>query len=180
MFEKFYKFIQVKLTYALISILQTSFVKNIIHKYKYITNTLYIGDYSANEFNNTWKVICMKKCPKNSTDYYVMDPTTPLEQISDDVVYTIKDSNGHIKYFPVFDDEIDIIRRCVNTYDHKEDITLYTVLRWRICNQILDYKPVTVPYENLFDIDDWCFIPYMKDNNYIESLLHMYRIGAIY
>lgn len=180
MFENIYKFIQMKLTYALISILQSSFVKNIIHTYKYITNTLYIGEYSVNEFKNTWKVICMKKCPKNSIYYYIIDPTTPLKEITEDIVYTMKDLEGHIKYFPVFADEI--VEICNHNKYHKydEDITLYTVLRWRINNQISDYNPISRMYENLFDKDDQYFIPYMQDNKYINSLHHMYDVGAIY
>lgn len=179
MFEKFYRFIQMKLTYAIISLLQSSFVKNAIHTYKYITNTLYIGEYSVNEFKNTWKVICMKKCPKNSIYYYVIDPTTPLEEITEDIVYTMKDIEGHVKYFPIFVDEINKICR-VYKHDDVNYITLYTVLRWRIDNQIADYNPISRMYENLFDKDDQYFIPYMQDNKYINSLHHMYDIGAIY
>ena len=175
MFEKFYRFIQMKLACILISLLQSSFMKYIIHTYKYRTHTLYIGEYSANEFNNTWKILCMKKCP-NGKYYYTIDPTTPLKTITTDVVYTLQNSSGYIRYFPVFAKEVtDIIE---NT--GKDDITLYTVLRWRINNQISDYNPINKMYHNLFDSDDQYFIPYMEDNMYIDSLDHMYKIGAIY
>lgn len=173
MFDEIYKNIQMKLTYTLIYILQTSFVKYIIHTYKYVTNTLYIGDYSADEFKHTWKIVCMKKCPSNSVYYYTIDPTTPLETISEDVVYTLRNSSGDIRYFPVFADEISKMYKIDN-------ITLYTVLRWRINRQIPDCDDISDMFKNLFDEDDQYFIPYMKDNNYMKSLLHMYDVEAIY
>lgn len=171
-----FEYIQIKLTYALLYLLQTSFVKYIVHMYKYMNNTLYIGDYSADEFGKSWKIICMKKCP-NGNYYYLIDPTTPLNKITTDVVYTLQDSAGHVRYFPVFTEEISNIIECT-----REDyITLYNVLRWRINNQISDFAlENNSMYNNLFGEDDQFFIPYMEDNNYMDLLEHMYNIGAIY
>ena len=59
-------------------------------------------------------------------------------------------------------------------------ITLYDVLRWRINNQISDLGPIDEKYANLFDEDDQYFIPYMEDNNFIDSLNHMYKVKAIF
>lgn len=171
-----FEYIQIKLTYALLYLLQTSFVKYIVHMYKYMNNTLYIGDYSADDFSKSWTIICMKKCP-NGSYYYLIDPTTPLNKITTDVVYTLQDSAGHVRYFPVFTEEISNIIECT----HEDDITLYNVLRWRINNQISDYSfESNSIYNNLFDEDDQFFIPYMEDNNYMVLLEHMYSIGAIY
>lgn len=171
-----FEYIQIKLTYALLYLLQTSFVKYIVHMYKYMNNTLYIGDYSADEFGKSWKIICMKKCP-NGNYYYLIDPTTPLNKITTDVVYTLQDSAGHVRYFPVFTEEISNIIECTR----EDDITLYNVLRWRINNQISDFAlENNSMYNNLFGEDDQFFIPYMEDNNYMDLLEHMYNIGAIY
>ena len=177
MFESVYKYMQDVFTSAVVYILQTTFVQSLIHLHRYYNQTLYIGDYSENEFDNTWTTVCVKKCNPNSIYYYIIDPTTPLRLIDTDIVYTLKNPVGDVRYFPVFAREI---ADMIEWHNVDDVITLYDVLRWRINNQISDFSPIDEKYENLFDEDDQYFIPYMEDNNFMDSLDHMYKVKAIF
>lgn len=173
--------LQIRIVLFAISIAQSTIVKYIIHKYKYFTNTLYIGDYTQQEFNDTWKVVCMKKCHNNSEYYYVVDSFTPLNKIDYDVVYTLQDTYGNITYFPVFAEEINNMKER-DEYNGK-NITIYNILHWRINNQIIDLnidEDNIEKFNKLFDPDDMHFICYMNDNNYMHILNHMYKVKAIF
>ena len=88
-----------------------------IHKVKYFTNQLFLSDFTENEFNSTWKIVCLKK-----DDGTMIDPTMPLKNIKEqkiNIVYTLSNGKDYV-YFPVIYSEL----------DHCKD-TLYDIFRYR-------------------------------------------------
>lgn len=145
----------------------------IIHKVKFWTNKLYIGDYTKEDFDSTWKITSLKIFDKREYGHLI-DITTPLNAIPYNVVYTL--TNGsQTTYFPVFQDEIQSLS------SNKSDISLYDILRYRIDTQIADLDlAANTKYKHLFGSDYQYFLPYFSDNEYIDILNDMYRLYLIF
>ena len=143
-----------------INFMQSTF----IHKVKYFTNQLFLSDFTENEFNSTWKIVCLKK-----DDGTMIDPTMPLKNIKEqkiNIVYTLSDGKDYV-YFPVFYSEL----------DHCKD-TIYDIFRYRLSEQISDYfLTIDEKYKNLFGKDYQHFIPYFIDNNYIDKIDNMFGVA---
>ena len=67
------------ITTAIISVMQSAITKFIIHKFNFYTGRLYINDYTQEEFESTWEIICLQKY-----DGTMINPATPLNKINDD------------------------------------------------------------------------------------------------
>lgn len=152
--------------------MQLPFVKYVVHKYKYVTCNLPLCDFSEDEFNSTWNIVCMKKCNRYKSTCTVIDPSTPLNKIDCDVVYTLKNGND-IVYFPVFEREIADL--------DKSDCTLYDILQHRLIEQVFDFDlKIDEKYSKLFGKDYQYFIPYFIDNKFLDNVDDMYKVNAIY
>lgn len=159
------------------SVILTTFISfmqlPIVHKVKFLTNQLYICDYTKEDFESIWKIKCLK-IVDNHIYGYVIDITTPLKKIKENCVYTLTDGI-HTVYFPVFKTEIQKLS------NNKTDISLYDILRYRIDTQISDLDlTIDTKYNNLFGSDYQYFLPYFIDNDYINILNNMYIYSMIF
>lgn len=147
-----------------ITLIFTLMQSKFIHKIKYFTNQLFLTDLTENEFNSTWKIVCLKKY-----DGTMIDPTMPLKNIKEqkiNVVYTLTDGKDYV-YFPVFYSELDFCKD-----------SIYDIFKYRLSEQISDYTlTIDEKYNNLFGKDYQYFIPYFIDNDFIDKLNNMAGIA---
>lgn len=157
------------ITSAIITVMQSAITKYIIHKINFYTGRLYINDYTKDEFESTWEIICLQK-----SDGTMINPATPLDKINDDIVYTLND-NFNFVYFPIFAKEINFLN------ENNERISVYDVLMMRIRSQISDMEmDIDAKYDKLFGKDYQYFLPYYTENGFKESLDNMYKVKVIY
>lgn len=164
-----YNNIYTVITTAIISVMQSAITKFIIHKFNFYTGRLYINDYTQEEFESTWEIICLQKY-----DGTMINPATPLDKINYDVVYTLN-NNFKFVYFPIFAKEINFLN------ENNERISIFDILKMRIRSQISDLDMVIDDkYNNLLGNDYQYFIPYYIDNGFKESLDKMYDNNTIF
>lgn len=170
--RKGYNYIVENIFYCYMYIMQTEIMKYIVHKFKFVVGKLPLSEFTENEFNSVWNIVCMKKYNRYKDICTIIDSYTPLNKIDCDIVYTLKSGNK-IVYLPVFEQEVADI--------DKEDCTIYDILQYRITTQIFDYDlEIDDTYSKLFDESYQYFIPYYIDNKYMDIVNGMYKVNAIY